>query len=525
MSFYDQLEMAVSDFIAQDWPQIALKIRETFTAYEEWLILYVFIANSFYMIILILGYFNARKKYIENEVKIFEKMAPLKALKPISILVPAYNEEVTVTESLLCTLRLDYPDFEVIVCNDGSIDRTLEVLIRDFSLFEVHSSIPTVLPSEPLRGIYKSRRFKNLTVIDKLNGGKADSLNACINQSHYPLICCVDSDSLLDADGLARVALPFFQAPEEMIATGGTIYIANTKIKHGESFDGRVATSIPFSWMGMIQAVEYVRAFLVGRMGWDYLGCNTIISGAFGLFQKEAVIRVGGYNCDTIGEDMELLLRMHRYRLLHKEKYKVQFLPDPTCWTEAPSDLKTLGSQRSRWQQGLCESLWQNRVLLFSRRGGRIGWLAMPYLWLYEIFSAPLELIGYFVAGIGIWLDLVSAEVVILLLLVSVVYGWFLTLGAIIIEQMTFAKYKSNGDVLKLLIGAALEQLGFRQIHLFWRLRGMIRWLQGDSKWGAMKRKGFSGTAELKARIREAEGSSSGVPFEQDQPQTKTMLR
>lgn len=457
--------------------------------YEIFVIYYIFIANSSYLIILIFAYINARSQYLEKNLNMVEKLSPLKTLKPISILVPCYNEEKTIKESLSSTLRIDYPEFEVIVCNDGSTDNTLKVLIEEFSLKPATSYSLKILPSQEIQRIYRSRLFSNLIVIDKANGGKSDALNASINFSQYPLICCVDSDSVLDADGLKRASLPFFIEPEKTIATGGTIFIANTveAKKKGE----RVNTAIPNSLLSMVQALEYVRAFLVGRIGWDYIGGNTIISGAFGLFRKETVIQAGGYAQNTIGEDMELLLRMISYKVHEKENYEVKFLPDPTCWTEAPSDFKTLGNQRSRWQQGLCESLWYHKRLFFSKRNFTVGYIALPYQLLFEIISGPLEIIGFFIALISLWLNLLPPHIVILFLMVSIVYGLLLSLGAILIEQLTFKKYSGLGDTVKLLIGALLEQFGYRQIHLFWRIRGIIRWLRGKSHWGKMKRSGF----------------------------------
>lgn len=456
--------------------------------YENTIIYYLIVGNCFYLVILLLGYLNSRQKYLEKQLGMDQRMLPLKGLSPISILMPAYNEEASVIESVESMLKVNYPDFEVIVCNDGSKDQTMSRLIEHFNLKAQSIVTAFDLPHKPIKCVYKSEQFPHLTIIDKVNGGKADALNASINFSRHPLVCCVDCDSLLDSEGLTRIAIPFFERPDATIAVGGVIRLANdSKIEYGRV----TQTAIPWRYLQMVQVVEYLRAFLVGRMGWDYMDCNTIISGAFGLFDKKTVIAVGGYDSSTIGEDFELLLRMHYYMLKHKKKYHVTFLPDPVCWTEAPEDIATLGNQRIRWQQGLGESLWKSRSLLFKPWSGRIGWIALPYLWIFEFLSAPLELFGYIILALGLYLDLVQIEVATLFLSVSILFGFTLTLGAVIVEELTFSRYSRNRDFFKLFLGAIFEQLGFRQVHLYWRTVGIYRWLRNRQSWGVMKRTGF----------------------------------
>lgn len=456
--------------------------------YEAFIIGYLLLGNTCYLLVLALGCINSRRKFLAGKLEMDKRMVALKGLTPISVLMPAYNEQETAVESITSMLKVDYPEFEVIVCNDGSKDETMTILIEAFELYPIELHAPKALPCQPVKAIYKSRLHPHLLVLDKINGGKSDALNAAINFSKHPLICCVDCDSLLDAGGLTRVATPFFEDPERTVAVGGVIRLANdTRIEHGRV----VQTVIPWRWLPMVQIVEYLRAFLIGRMGWDYIGCNTIISGAFGLFAKDTVVAVGGYDPHTIGEDFELLLRIHLYAKKHEKDYHVAFLPDPVCWTEAPEDLKTLGNQRSRWQQGLGESLWKSRGILFSRWGGRIGWIALPYLWLFELLSAPLELLGYLCLVLGLAFGVLEPDMVMLFFGVSIIYSFTLTLGSVIIEEVTFNRYTRNRDFLKLFIGAIIEQIGFRQFHLYWRTRGMYRWLKKRHAWGEMKRVGF----------------------------------
>lgn len=453
-------------------------------------VLYLLLANTIHLVVLFFGYLNARRHHADHQLEIVRKLAPLRALPGISILIPAYNEEKSIADSVRSILRLDYPGFEVIVCNDGSKDATLARLTEAFELVPVAERRPRRLPSAPLREVYVSARHPNLVVLDKANGGKADALNAAINHASHPLICCVDADSVLESEGLLRAAEPFLEDLENTCAVGGVIRVANgSRIRQGELLDTRV------TWrpLGMIQAVEYLRAFLVGRMGLDFFGCNLIVSGAFGIFHREAVIRVGGYSTRTVGEDLDLFVRLRTYALLHGEKQRTAFLPHPVCWTEVPEDLRSLGNQRSRWTQGLGETLWQFRWALFRPWSGKVGWLALPYLWVFELLSAPIELAGYLALGIGGWMGSVSFELAALFLVVTAGYGVLLSLCAIVIEELTFARYSSPVDTAKLFLGALLEPLGFRQLHLWWRTKGIVlRWWLGKKSWGEMRRTGFA---------------------------------
>ena len=451
-------------------------------------ICYFLAANTSYFFIIVMGYYNAYRRYAEKHLDLVARLSALRVLSPVSILVPCYNEELSITRSILSMLQLNYPEFEVIVCNDGSKDRSVEVLKESFNLFAVDAKLPQVLPCKPIRAVYISKDHPNLIVLDKENGGKADALNAAINHSKYPLICCVDSDSVLEAEGLARVTVPFFEDPDQTIATGGTILTVNT------SATGGASTAVPATWLGCIQAMEYLRAFLIGRLAWDFINCNTIISGAFGVFKKSLVIKVGGYAHKTIGEDMELLLRMQTYCLEAGEKYRVQLLPDPVCWTEAPSDLKTLGNQRSRWQQGLCESLWRTRKVFFRSWSGRIGWLGLPYLAFFEMLSGPLEIISFPLAAFAVYMGYSDVRWTLLYLGVNPIYGGILNIATILVDQATFKKFPRLSDIVKLLVGAIVEHVGFRQLHLYWRVRGLWRWSRGNHSWGAMVRTGLGPT-------------------------------
>jgi len=451
-------------------------------------ILYLFISNSLYLALLVSGFFNSRRTYAEHQLELVETLGPLRGLPAVSILVPAYNEEKSIVESVRSMLRIRYPEHEVIVVNDGSTDRTLGELIEAFQLFSCLMSPPRELPCSAIKTVYRSSQFDNLVVVDKQNGGKSDALNAAINVSQYPLVCCVDADSIIESDGLISVAMPFFEDMAHTCAVGGVVRVANGSCVE----EGRVKqTGISWNWLAMIQVAEYLRSFLAGRMGWDFFGCNLIISGAFGLFRRDVVVSVGGYSTKTVGEDFELLLRIRRYCLESEKPYRVRFFSNPVCWTETPKDLISLGNQRARWAQGLAETLWTHKRLLFRRSSGFLGWVGLPYLWVFELLSAPVEFVATVIILGGAIVGSVNSNVVCLFLSSWLLYGWGLTLFALLIEETTFSRYQEPLDLAKIILGSFLEQVGFRQLHTLWRLRGLYRFFRKEKSWGEIQRAGF----------------------------------
>jgi cellulose synthase/poly-beta-1,6-N-acetylglucosamine synthase-like glycosyltransferase len=404
----------------------------------------------------------------------------------ISILVPAYNEEATIAASLRSLLQLTYSEYEIIAINDGSDDRTMEVLIDEFQLTPFPETYDRRLATKPLRAVYTSARYPNLRVIDKVNGGKADALNVGINLSRYPLFCCIDADSVLERDSLRRVVQPFLN-DARTIASGGTIRIANgCEAKNG--FLTRVG--LPSNWLALFQLVEYLRAFLFGRVGWSPLNAVLIISGAFGVFHKDTVVSVGGYRRDTIGEDMELIVRMHRVMRLQRKPYRISFVPDPVCWTEAPEDFATLRNQRIRWQRGLCESLSKNIELLCHPHGGTAGWLAFPFMILFEMIGPVVEIFMYVFLIAAFALGYLSLHTWLTLLVLVISLGVLLSISALLLEELSFHLYPNSRQLLVLALAAVAENFGYRQLNSWWKLVGMYRWLGGTkAQWGRMTRK------------------------------------
>lgn len=406
---------------------------------------------------------------------------------PVSLLVPAYNEEATIASSIRSMLQLEYPQFEIIVVNDGSKDRTMEVLQREFELVPFPEAYRVALPTQRIRGIYRSLRHASLRVIDKENGGKSDALNAGINAARSPLFCAVDADSILQRDSLHRVARPFLEDPTTIV-TGGTIRLANG-CRVSEGFLEEVG--MPRGWLARIQIVEYLRAFLFGRLGWSPLNAMLIVSGAFGLFRRTVVIEAGGYRTDTVGEDMELVVRLHRQHRLAGKPYRIVFVPDPICWTEAPESLKVLRSQRSRWQRGLLESLTLNRELLFHRRGGAPGWLAFPVMLLLEAAGPTIEVIGYGFFAASLFMGAASWKAFGAFMLAAVGLGLLLSASALMLEELSFHLFRRPRHLAVLLGAMLLENLGYRQLTAWWRLRATFTWLRKKPvRWGEMTRSG-----------------------------------
>ena len=408
----------------------------------------------------------------------------------ISIIVPAYNEAPTIAAAVRSMLQLDYPDVEIIVVNDGSKDDTLEVLKREFGLQLFPESYRVSLPVQPVRGLYRTPLHPQLRVVDKANGGRSDAVNAGINAAQRGLICLVDADSLLLRDSLRRLVRPFMQDPR-VIACGGTVRISNScRIARGFLEE----VEVPRNWLARIQVVEYLRGFLYGRLGWTLLNALPLISGAFGLFKRNAVVEAGGLSIGTIGEDMELVLRLHR---LHRDRgrdYRVVFVPDAVCWTEAPESLQVLRSQRTRWQRGLMESLWANRRL-FGR--GAIGNLAMPFMLIFEGLGPVVELLGYVVMTLLVVTGHLAWPAFLVFLMMALGMGMMLSASALLLEEIAFRTYPRPRHLRQLLAAILVENLGYRQLNTWWRIVGLWQWASRRRQtWGTMTRLGSDGAGK-----------------------------
>jgi len=452
-----------------------------------WLMVAYFLAlHAVYLMLTVLA---AKALHRNQRYRDLEKlpMAYSQLMPPISVLVPAYNEETTIVATVSSLLQLSYGEFEVIVINDGSKDSTLSVLIDQFGLLTSPEADRVQIHTQDILGVYRSPRHPKLRVIDKRNGGKADSLNAGINASRYPLFCGVDADSILERDSLQKVVKPFLRHPD-MVATGGTIRATNGCDVRGGDLH---RIDLPTNPWALFQVMEYLRAFLFGRLGWSSVNAMLIISGAFGLFRKQTVIDVGGYRTHTIGEDMELVVRIHHQLREQRRPYRIEFVPDPVCWTEVPEDRQTLRNQRIRWQRGLSESLSAHWGLMFSRTGGWPGWVAFPYMVLFEWLGPVVECLGYLWTCYAWWAGFISWTAFSIFLLVSLGLGILLSVAGVLLEQLSFQMYPKVSQIFKLVLVAVAENLGYRQLNAWWRIVGLYRWAtQKEGGWGTMKRKG-----------------------------------
>lgn len=451
----------------------------------QWVFLSYFIAlNCGYISLMIIATFSLRQQIDSQNADALPGIYSGLEL-PISILVPAYNEAPTIVTSVRALLQLDYPEYEIIVINDGSSDDTIETLKKEFSLLPFPEAYRVRLQTQKIRAMYYSRAYPKVRVIDKENGGKADALNAGINAARYPLFCGVDADSVLEPDSLKLVVEPFLQ-DGRTVASGGTVRVANG-CTVSDGFMEKI--EMPTNFLAMFQVIEYLRAFLFGRLGWSPLNSVLVISGAFGLFHKETVLHVGGYKTDTIGEDMELVVRMHRVLREEGRAYRITFLAEPICWTEVPESLNILKSQRKRWQRGLAESLSLNIGLLCSRKGGWVGWLAMPFMFFFELLGPLLEVSGYIFMIIGFSLGWISSTAFIAFLFVAVGLGIMLSVCAMLLEEMSFHVYPRVRHTVYLFLVSIAENFGYRQLMSFYRLIGLWLWLTGKKGgWGEMKR-------------------------------------
>lgn len=430
----------------------------------------------------------AHQRRLESHRLDWIKETPL--APPITIIAPAHNEESSIRVAVRNLLQLDYPQLQVIVVNDGSEDRTLEEMREEFRLRLVRAVYVRQVKSAQVRGLYRSDVDARLLVIDKEPGGsKADAVNAGLNAASSPYVCVVDADSILENDALLRIMVPILEDPKRVVAVGGIIRVLNGS----EISGGRLRrVRLPRKSMEVIQVIEYLRAFLIGREAWGRGNMLMIISGAFGVFRTDLVRAVGGYRASAIGEDFDLVARMHRHLREIGADYQMQFVPDPMCWTEVPSDLKSLGRQRARWQKGLLDVLWPNRDMLFRPRYGRIGLFALPYLWLFELLAPVIEIAGIATIVLAACLGALSQAFFFQFLLFGYAFATMISIGSVLQEEITYKRYNDWQDVARLLSYCFLEHFPYRQLHMIWRLQGLWQYMRGDNVWRPLVRKGLA---------------------------------
>lgn len=462
---------------------------------NEFLALYFIVVNTIYLLLMLISIRAAQQREemwtTKKQTLLFEKGV----LPSISIIAPAFNEEKSIIDSVTSLLNLKYPQYEVIVVNDGSSDQTLQVLIKHFKLERKHPFFKLTIRTKPLRGVYVTRSVPNLIVIDKRNGGKADALNMGINVAKNTYVCGIDADSLLEENALLKLASVTLDESVEHIALGGNIVPVNgCKVDKGKvEHHGLGKEAIV-----RFQSIEYLRAFTTGRIGWSKLRTLLIISGAFGLFSRRAILEMGGYltisgelKKDTVGEDMELVVRLTYRALKYMRPYRVKFVHNANCYTELPSELGGLLRQRNRWHRGLIDILSYHRGILFNPFYKQVGMVGFPYFFIFEMLGPFFELIGYMALMVGSIMGLLNTGLVILLLFASIGYGIIVSLVAVWITEKN-EEFFSEEETGKLILVAILENFGYRQLLSLHRIIGTFSALSESGQWGSQNRKGFT---------------------------------
>ncbi|MFS4416922.1 glycosyltransferase family 2 protein [Maribacter sp. 2307ULW6-5] len=443
-----------------------------------------------------MGYFSTRNSIHYRNKNSFGDMSKLMAspMAPsMTIIAPAYNEGLTIVENIRSLLSLKYVNYEVMVVNDGSKDDTLEKMIEAYDLEKVSRPMDPNWRSKPIRGIYKSsqKAFSKLTVVDKENGGKSDALNTGMALSTNQYVGCIDVDCLLLPDALLHVVKSFYQhSHKKVIAVGGVIRVANScKIQGGELEEIR----LPKNWLARFQLLEYTRSFILGRMAWGRIDSLLIISGAFGFFDREVALAVGGYDTNTVGEDMEIIFKMRRYMHDKKEPYTVAYIPDPLCWTEVPEDAKILVNQRDRWARGNLETLFKHKEMFLNPKYGRLGMLSYPYWFFYEWLAPLLEFFGFFTLVLFYFLGILNWDFFLAITVAVYTFSVMFSFYAILWDVFSYNQYRRTKDLLLLMFCAIIEPVTFHPIVVWSAVRGNYKKLfKIKSGWGTQVRKGFA---------------------------------
>jgi cellulose synthase/poly-beta-1,6-N-acetylglucosamine synthase-like glycosyltransferase len=454
--------------------------------------IYFGVMNTIYSVLLALALFVIFRHLRRIKYSPYKELNISQETPPVTILIAMHNEERVVLRSIRSALAAEYPFFEVLIINDGSTDGTLQKVIDTFGLKKIDRVYRTFLKTEPVKGFYYNLKTPNLLVIDKEQGGKADALNCGINVSRSPYFCSLDADSLLEKDALIRVMTPLLDSGVPVIASGGVVRIIN-----GLRLTDEIAIEeidLPDNTLLLFQIVEYIRGFLFGRVGWDALRSLLILSGTFSLFQKASVVAAGGFMVGNVAEDMDMIVRLHRHMLKKKKPYRIRFVSDPICWTEAPDDFKMLGRQRRRWHLGLIQTIFQNREMMLNPRFGRIGMAVLPYYVIFEILGPVIEVLGYVFVIISFFMGILSFDFLLLFLTLAIFYGVFLSTASIFLEELTFKRYPKWSHLFKLLLFGVLENFGYRQINSFWRFEALIQYFMGMRKWEHVHKKGTEQT-------------------------------
>jgi biofilm PGA synthesis N-glycosyltransferase PgaC len=461
-------------------------MKELLLGYALFSLYSVFFVYVFYLIIMLLSHKRIIRVMKGSQYTWYRELSGSEQVPPVSIMVPSYNEELTIIENVNNLLNLNYPSYEVIVINDGSKDNTLQVLIDEFNLIDKSTySVGQALEAMPIRGVYHNPRYPKLYVVDKENGGKADALNVGINVSHYPLVATIDADSLLEKDALIRLAAMYMESPEETVAIGGNVRVANgCNIENGVVTEAR----LPKRLLPLFQNLEYLKTFLAGRIGWSAINGLIIVSGAFGLFRKDYLIKVDGYRDGFPGEDMNIIIKLHKHMIDNDLPYRIAYCPDAVCWTQAPESLRILKSQRKRWSRGNIKNILKYSSMMFVPKYKAVGMLSMPYTMIFETLGPYLKATGYLALIVYILQDTANYKIMLYIIVLSMLVEILFSCGALLIEEVAFRRYPKFRDLFKMMFYSVLMTLGYNQLNVYWKILGHIDYIRKDDSWGVMVR-------------------------------------
>lgn len=434
---------------------------------DPFFLIYFSIINIVYTILLFFGSIKVYQRRKELRIEDFTHLLRSNSLPEISFLLPAYNEAHNIISVVSNLLGLSYRYKQIILINDGSTDNMFDLLKEQYHLIPIPRYYDEVIPTKTVRGVYRSTTHSELIVIDKENGEKYDALNAGLNACKDPYYISIDADTYIDNPGFEALIRPMLAYPKT-IAIG-----ASLRIRNGCTLNfNRISTDrFPLNFVTAMQSIEYLRAFLM-RQGWDFIGGNYILSGAFSMFRTDAVKWAGGY-APTVADDLEITLRLNRMFKATQKPYIIKYLPDPVGWTEGPSTIKALSRQRFLWHRGTMEAAWFHRCFFFNFKYGRYGLFVYPFLIFGEILEPAVEALGYIYIIIGLWLGIINAYYLFLLL--ATIWGFVLifSLCCLLIEELSFRKYPTLRSMSYLFLYSLLENFGFRQLTVLWRLRGI----------------------------------------------------
>ncbi len=468
-------------------------INDILNIYTNCIGIFSMVYILWYCILAILSYY-AIKTYLNNKYFIPNNVV-LKSnyLPGVSVVAPAYNEGPNVVYNVKSLLSLSYPKYQVVLVNDGSTDDTLQQLIDEFELVKVDFYYQEKIKTQPVRGHYKSKNplYSKLLVVDKENGkSKADASNAGINSTKYPLFLCTDVDCILKNDTIIKLAKPFIEAKKRVIATGAGIRISNScEVKEGFL----VKIHFPKGWYPRFQELEYVRAFLFGRMAWSQINGLLLVSGGLGMFDKEIAVAAGGYWHKSLGEDMELITRMRKYMYDNKLPFAIKYIPESLCWTEVPATREVLIRQRVRWARGLIQTLYMHKNIFFNPKYEKTGFLIFPYFFFFEFLIPILEVTGVIVLILGLFI--LDVNYINFLYLSLVVYLFYLivTFISILLDDIIYKNYANTKEIIILIVMAIIEPFCYHPVNVYASLKGYYHFFrQKEQSWGNMQRQGFS---------------------------------